>query len=197
MALEKTTPEEAEELVRRIMAGDSASESDFVARYGRGINFVLRREARDEDTVADLYQETFRIGIEKIRKGDLRDPAKLGSFMASIARFVVIDHYRATARHDARFENSEDNTFPATEDGQLQTILRTEQAGLVRQAIDEMKSDRDRQILFRFYIAEDEKEDICRDLELSSLHFNRVLHRAKQRYKELYLKLAGKIAANE
>jgi hypothetical protein len=29
---------------------------------------------------------------------------------------------------------------------------------------------------------------ICRDLQLSDLHFNRVLFRARQRYKELFEK---------
>jgi RNA polymerase sigma-70 factor (ECF subfamily) len=52
--------------------------------------------------------------------------------------------------------------------------------------IDELPTDRDRQLLFRFYIAEDDKERICADLGLTSLHFNRVLHRARERYKELY-----------
>ena len=51
----------------------------------------------------------------------------------------------------------------------------------------ELASERDRQILFRFYIAEDEKEAICRDLRSASLHFNRVLFRARERYRELYL----------
>ena len=49
-----------------------------------------------------------------------------------------------------------------------------------------MKSARDRQVLFRFYIAEENKEDICSDLGLSSLHFNRVLFRARERFRELY-----------
>ncbi len=47
------------------------------------------------------------------------------------------------------------------------------------------ETDRDRQILYRFYIAEEDKERICADLDLSSLHFNRVLFRARQRFKDL------------
>jgi RNA polymerase sigma-70 factor, ECF subfamily len=56
--------------------------------------------------------------------------------------------------------------------------------------INELPSDRDRQILFRFYIAEEEKERICADLCLTGLHFNRVLFRARARYRELYEKTA-------
>ena len=183
-------------LVRRIMDGDASAESDFVAAYGRGITFVLRKETRDEETLEDLFQETFRIGLQKIRKGDLREPKKLGGFMCSIARFAVIDHYRHEARHENRAEKSEDASLPQEGDNQLQGILRREQGDMIRRAIDELKSERDRQILFRFYIAEDDKSNICRDLDLTTLHFNRVLHRAKQRYKSLYLKMIGKIAEN-
>ena len=55
----------------------------------------------------------------------------------------------------------------------------------------ELKNDRDREILSRYYIADENKEDICRDLELSDLHFNRVLFRARQRYRELFERRQG------
>ena len=47
------------------------------------------------------------------------------------------------------------------------------------------RNERDREILLRFYIAEEDKDRIAADYGLSSLQFNRVLHRARQRYKEL------------
>lgn len=192
MSSSSTTQCNPQDLVNRIQGGDADAENDFVAQYGRGVLFILRREARDEDTVLDLYQDTFRIAIEKIRKGDLREADKVGSFLASTARFVVIGHYRAQARHDKRFESAEDENYAAPDDSQLQSMMRQETSELVRQTIGELKGERDRQILYRFYIAEDDKEDICRDLDLSSLHFNRVLHRAKQRYKELFIKVSAK-----
>jgi RNA polymerase sigma-70 factor (ECF subfamily) len=52
----------------------------------------------------------------------------------------------------------------------------------------ELPSERDRQVLFRFYLAEEDKDQICKDLGLSSLHFNRVVFRARERYRDLYLK---------
>lgn len=56
---------------------------------------------------------------------------------------------------------------------------------IVRRLIGELPTDRDRQLLLRFYVAEEEKERICSDLGLDSLHFNRVLFRARHRFKEL------------
>jgi RNA polymerase sigma-70 factor (ECF subfamily) len=72
---------------------------------------------------------------------------------------------------------------------QLDQLLAQEKAGIVRQVITELNSDRDREVLLRFYLREEEKEQICADLGLSSLHFNRVLFRARERYKQLFEKL--------
>jgi RNA polymerase sigma-70 factor (ECF subfamily) len=69
--------------------------------------------------------------------------------------------------------------------------MSVERAALVRRVLAEMPSERDRQILFRFYLAEDDKESICLDLGLTSLHFNRVLFRARERYRELYEETAA------
>jgi RNA polymerase sigma-70 factor (ECF subfamily) len=67
-------------------------------------------------------------------------------------------------------------------------LLQQEQAAMVRTVLGELESDRDREILFRFYLAEDDKERICRDLGLTAVHFNRVLFRARERFGELYRK---------
>jgi DNA-directed RNA polymerase specialized sigma24 family protein len=75
--------------------------------------------------------------------------------------------------------------------GQLSDLLVRERADLVRQVIQELGTSRDRDILLRFYIAEEDKDRISADFGLSSLQFNRVLHRARERYREIYLERAG------
>jgi RNA polymerase sigma-70 factor (ECF subfamily) len=49
-----------------------------------------------------------------------------------------------------------------------------------------MTNERDIQVLFRFYLAEHDKKQICADLGLTSMQFNLVIHRARERYRELY-----------
>jgi DNA-directed RNA polymerase specialized sigma24 family protein len=41
-------------------------------------------------------------------------------------------------------------------------------------------------VLYRFYLADDDKEEICAELGVSSLHFNQILCRARERYKKLF-----------
>ena len=51
--------------------------------------------------------------------------------------------------------------------------------------IREMSSQRDRAILVRFYLDEEDKETLCRDLGLSPLQFDKILHRARGRLRKL------------
>jgi RNA polymerase sigma-70 factor (ECF subfamily) len=185
MSRDDSSPGTAAELVRRIRAGDAAAESELVSRYGRGVTILVHRSSSEASAVDDLCQQTFQIALEKIRRGDLREPEKLSGFMCSLARNLVIDHFRKAAAH--RFPASTEGTSAADPaPGPLESLLRVEKASIVRRVLAELPSERDREILFRFYIAEDEKDSICRDLGLTSLHFNRVLFRARERYRELY-----------
>jgi RNA polymerase sigma-70 factor (ECF subfamily) len=51
--------------------------------------------------------------------------------------------------------------------------------------IGELPTARDRQLILRFYLGEEDKARLCADLGIESVHFKRVLFRARQRFKEL------------
>ena len=55
----------------------------------------------------------------------------------------------------------------------------------VREILASMDSLRDRTLLVRFYLNEEDKEHICRDLGLTSTQFVKVLHRARSRLRNL------------
>jgi RNA polymerase sigma-70 factor, ECF subfamily len=132
--------------------------------------------------------------IEKLRRGELREPAKLPGFLAQIARSLAIEHYRKAQRRKTDADSDAIAEVEASGSGPLSELLTREDAGLVREVIRELGTERDRDILLRFYIAEEDKERIKADLGLSSLQFNRVLHRARERYRDLYLERVGRRA---
>jgi len=68
---------------------------------------------------------------------------------------------------------------------------RTEQAALVHRILEELPTERDRAVLRRFYLGQETKDRICADYGLSSLQFNRVLHRARDRFRELWVQSAA------
>jgi RNA polymerase sigma-70 factor (ECF subfamily) len=55
----------------------------------------------------------------------------------------------------------------------------------VKRILQQLPTPRDREILMRFYLQEEEKDAICRDLRLEADQFDKVLHRARARLKEL------------
>ena len=189
---ESGTSDEAE-LVSKIRAGDIAAEEEFVARYRRGILVILRRSSEARDAADDLCQDTLRIAVESIRRGELSDPDRLSGFVCGIARNLILNYGRRAARRETLADNEEmDSLAAARPPTQLDALLRSEQIQTVRKVLDELPSDRDRELLYRFYIAEEEKKSICEDLGVSDLHFNRILFRARERYRLLYEKYLRK-----
>jgi len=89
------------DLVSRIRAGDRRAEEELVGRYGRGVAIIIRREVRQAAAAADLTQETLRIALEKIRRGDLREPEKLSGFICGLARNLAIGHHRRSSREES------------------------------------------------------------------------------------------------
>jgi hypothetical protein len=75
------TEQTGPELVQSIGAGESGAEDEMVRRYSRGVSVLLGRAAGDRAAVEDLYQETFRVCLDKIRRGELREPEKLSGFI--------------------------------------------------------------------------------------------------------------------
>lgn len=175
----------AADLVRRIAAGEASAEEELFRRYSRGLLYLLRRQGASPELADDLHQETFRVVLERLRRKGLDEPAGLERFLRGTARNLLIAERRKTARRrtDADDEELAQAVHPSP--SQLSSVLHDEEAEIVRTLIGELPTDRDRQLLLRFYVAEEEKESICAALALDSLHFNRVLFRARQRFKEL------------
>jgi RNA polymerase sigma-70 factor, ECF subfamily len=173
-------------LVSRIRAGEPAAEDELIRRFSRGVSIIVGQSVADPSAAADVYQETFRLVLLKVRAGEVREPERLAGFVCGIARSLVVEHFRRTARLKERHAGEPDRQLPSPEPSQLDQLLRQERAILARRVLSELASDRDRKILYRFYIEDDEKENICADLGIGALHFNHIISRARQRYKKIY-----------
>jgi RNA polymerase sigma-70 factor, ECF subfamily len=183
MAIGDFTPAD---LVQRIRAGSRQAEEELVERYSRGVWFVIRQQISEQDVAEDAYQESLRLVLEKVRAGEVREPERLSGFICSLARNVIIEQFRRQSRRRAREEQDTGRPFATPEPSQLDGLLREEQGALARQVLASLPSDRDRKVLYRFYLADDDKDEICADLGVTALHFNQILFRARERYKRLF-----------
>ncbi len=175
------------DLVLRIQAGDAAAEAELVDRYGEVLLFLLKRWTRDAETAADLRQETLRRAIEKIRRGEVREPEHLAAFLRSLAKNLSTQLYRRSGEKTERHEPLDPvREIAGREPDALALLLRAEKTRLARQVLGSLGTERDREVLVRYYLAEEKAEGICSDLGLTGEHFHRVLHRARQRFRRLF-----------
>jgi RNA polymerase sigma-70 factor (ECF subfamily) len=166
--------------------GDTAAEAQLVLRFGRGIRVVLRHASSDPNVTEDLFQETFRVGLERIRAKALRDPGQVAAFLAGLARALATEHFRRLRRAPQE-DVSVLERMAAPGGTSLNAVARQQEARQIAATLESLSNERDREVLRRFYLTTEDKDRICADLGLTRLQFNRVLHRARERFRELWL----------
>jgi len=180
-------------LVERVHAGEREAEAELVERFSHGLLLMLRRLAQNPALADDLHQETLALVIGKIRRGEVREPERLAGFIRSTARNLFIADRRKEARYqplddgiDAESPVSAISSISDHRAAALDRVLAEEETRQVRVLLGELRYERDRQLLIRFYLADDSKEEICQNLEIKPERFNQVLHRARERLRELW-----------
>ncbi|MDP2535901.1 RNA polymerase sigma factor [Alteromonas stellipolaris] len=177
-------------LVKRILAGDAAAELQMIERYKRGLRYVLRRKCHDLDLTADISQETWRIVIERIRNNELREPAKLSAFILQTAKNLLLMHFRKSdiKRQQTGMGEALESEYSGPSTQSPEDALERHNLGLlVQTVIKELNTPRDRELLHRYYIHEQDKSLICNELNVNAKNFDNVLYRCKQRFKTLWL----------
>ena len=179
------------ELVKRIGLGDRRAEEELVRRYQRGLIYLLQRRTRDPQLALDLAQETFRIAIEKLRQSPIEQVDRVGAYLRGTALNLVIGEVRKHARR--RTSADSDAVDAAADDaaGPFDHVSGEQVKRLVRKLLDELPVPRDREILVKTYLEDQDKSAICEALGVDSAHYNRVLFRAKERFRELLTNAAS------
>ena len=157
----------------------------MIAQYGKGLLLMLRKRTNNAVWADDLYQDTFALVLQKIRTGSVREPEKLAGFIHQIARNLLIRDSRVEKRRGGEGDQSLADLINCHRNPLFQ-LEKKQLAKLVRQVLAGMKQERDRRILYSFYINEEEKGEICHDLGVDPAHFDVILHRARQRFSELW-----------
>lgn len=176
-----------ESYLERLCSGDFRTESHFVTYFSELIQLKLRSRVKSAHTVEDLRQETFvRVfaalrGERKVRQAD-----RLGAFVNSVCNNVLLEHYRAHSREDS-MEDDEGMDFPDPALDAVSILSQKEVEHQVRDVLEELP-ERDRRLLREIFLEERDKDAVCRDFGVDRNYLRVLLHRAKQSFKEVYLK---------
>lgn len=173
-------------LVSGIQNGDPRAMTALYNRMIRGIRyFMMQRMAGRDDQVEDRVHEVFILTVEAIQAGKIRDPERLGGFVRTIAirRAVteVVEVGRERRRHaDADVTDLALASVDATPEQEAISAERQQRMLLILKSL----SERDREILRRFYLEEESQEQICLEMGLSETQFRLLKSRAKARFAE-------------
>ena len=177
------------QVAERIGSGDAAAEALLLERLKPGLRVVLMTRCTDREQISDLCQDTLIIVLNRLRSRTLDDPTRVAAFAAQTARQLAFDARRRAAVRKTTVDTPavdaalvEANTDDSVEQASI--------SSLVRQLLTELSGDRDREILRRFYLLEQEKADICSSLGLAPGTFDQLIFRARARLKVL-LKMRG------
>jgi RNA polymerase sigma factor (sigma-70 family) len=171
-------------LVEQVRTGENTGMEQLYKLFSRGIRYYLCRQLGPQE-LEDKVHDTFLIVVNAIRRGDLREPERLMGFVRTVVRRQVAA-YIEQAVHNRR-EQADLETGVTVADRKQ----NPEQEAMLRQKSDLMKSSlaalsqRDRDILVRFYLHEQPQEQICREMDLTETQFRLLKSRAKAKFGEI------------
>jgi RNA polymerase sigma-70 factor (ECF subfamily) len=164
---------------------DRAAVEALIAKHYTGLRLLIQRRVGDAEAAADILNQAACTAWEKWQTGQVRRPEEIGGYIFQVAMNLLRNRRRKVAeRADRRVDSEVLGHLPADAD-QTDRWLEKKIAARVKRMLQELNSPRDREILVRFYLREEEKDAICRDLALAPDQFDKVLHRARARLKEL------------
>jgi RNA polymerase sigma-70 factor, ECF subfamily len=168
-----------------------------------GLVGILARRTGDQALAADLLQDAIVTALTRLNGAERNDPAVVAGFVFRTALFHLRNHQRLARIRSAPTALSTDDTRWIGEgDGEIALRLdaddevlaaatataspvaaleRADLSAMVRRALEGLGNARDRELIVRFYLDEEDKQSICSQMGLTALHFNRVIHRARER----------------
>ena len=175
-----------EVLARRIADGPpeatGADEAELYRRFAPRVRLYGRRHLRDDGRAEDLVQDVLLLAIDRLRAGEVRQPAEIGSFILGTSRMMASAARRTDRRREALASRFMDLSPRAP--SMSMAALDTPRVAECLRALPE----RDRLVVLLTYFAELEAPRIAKDLGVSSGAVRAIRHRAMSRLRDCVLK---------
>jgi RNA polymerase sigma-70 factor (ECF subfamily) len=176
--------------VESLCAGDQRTQQHFVSYFTLLIHLKLRSRLQSPQAIEDVCQETFTRVLSVLRQdGGLRQPERLGAFVNTVCRHVLLEHYRSSKGNESldvegRPEppSTGHNAFDIAASSQTKEKVREILLGL---------PPRDRQLLKAVFLDERDRDEVCEEFGVDRAYLRVLLHRAKQEFKTEYVKRIG------
>lgn len=181
------------------------SPTTWIDKYADYLYTYAYNRVNDEDTAQDLVQDTFLSGLKGAE--GFKGEASEKTWLVSILKRKIIDHYRKNAvRKEQSFEESEQYKVAYghyfTEEGFIpgdwhkgsapkewnisadkSSLERNEFQKILKACMDKLPANW-RSAFSLKYLEEEESEEICKQMEITSSNYWVIIHRAKLQMRE-------------
>jgi RNA polymerase sigma factor (sigma-70 family) len=177
------TPGADADLVNASLSGDRDAFGRIVARYQSLVCSVVYSATGDLGHSEDVAQETFIAAWKQM--ADLREPAKLRSWLCGIARNLVRNHLRAQGRDPSHRASSLDDISepPAPEPLPVERAISREEAEILWRTLEQIPETY-REPLVLYYREHQSVKAVARDLELTEEAVRQRLARGRKLLQE-------------
>jgi RNA polymerase sigma factor (sigma-70 family) len=178
--------EEWDQLVRAIRVGDEGALEELY-RICRMFPACLIRRSLPPQEVEDAIHTVYLTSMEQIARGDLKQSSRLIAYLITIARRHVCEWIAKRSNDSSKTGKYDDDQIDTSrpEDrvvshhpGPERLCLEDERRALARFVLDQL-SEREREILQRFYVWEETEERIESAMGLTPTQFRLAKYRAK------------------
>ena len=128
----------------------------------------------------DIVQESLARFIRAEQRRQIRNTEEFGAFLNGVCRNVILEYRRRVKREPAL-----DQDTPIPDTGIRPDAEVLEMRDAIDNGLAEL-AERDRGILRALYLEGREKDEICREWNMSDSQFRVVLFRAKERFRRAY-----------
>jgi DNA-directed RNA polymerase specialized sigma24 family protein len=171
------------ELVNRIRQGDRAASDCLCRLHGPRIINLLCLRGCDRDVAEDISQDTLICALEKIQRGELKAPAKLGAYLMGIARNLKIARIRRIRDRQTYSDSDIIGRTPGDDPAHDEALAADQLHHIVLDVLALMSNRRYADVVFAWFFEGRTREDIARDHGIDDLaHVSRLVLRGKQQF---------------
>jgi RNA polymerase sigma-70 factor (ECF subfamily) len=164
-------------------------ETLLVQEYRSRVLYFILRHLRDRAIAEELTQETLLIVIEALRKGRVREPSRIGSYIFGTAKNLIHEHRRSSRATDISSDRgAQAEAWIAHPEAEL--LLQEERAA-VRRALEHL-NDQDREIIYHSFTGTERLEEIADKLGSPYAAARKRKSRALERLRKMFVKLSQK-----
>ena len=168
------------ELARRVIEAapgiDREAEAELYRRFARRVRLYGRRHLRDAHLAEDLMQQVMLVTLDSLRRGRVREPERIASFVLSTCRMILIDQKRTTARRDHLLERFGEDLVPDGPGEPTSALDRERLIGCL-----ERLSERERSVIVASFFNGEDAQQVGSALNVSPGNVRVIRHRALER----------------